>query len=204
MRVLPYGEQAALVEVDTPGEVLGLAETLRADPPAGTTEVVPAARTLLVRFDPALTNLSRLSDELVTRDRRPARRAGHSTVTVPVRYDGADLAEVAALSGLPPKEVAAYHRAGEYVVAFSGFAPGFAYISGLDPALHVPRRDTPRTTVPAGAVAVADEYTAVYPRQSPGGWRIIGHTDHPVWSIDQDPPMLLAPGTRVRFAEVRP
>jgi KipI family sensor histidine kinase inhibitor len=123
-------------------------------------------------------------------------------VVVEVRYDGEDLEEVASLTGLSSSEVVARHVGGAYVSAFCGFAPGFAYLTGLDPSLRVARRDSPRTRVPAGAVAIADEYTAVYPRESPGGWRIIGHTSTPVWDLAADPPTLLAPATRVRFVQV--
>ncbi|MDV6013962.1 allophanate hydrolase subunit 1 [Haloechinothrix sp. LS1_15] len=203
MRVLPCGDRAALVELDTLAEVLGMTEALRADPPTGATDIVPAARTVLVRFDPARTSPDRLAAELAGRERRPATRPGCHTVEIPVRYDGDDLADVARLTGLTPREVAERHQAARYVVAFAGFAPGFAYISGGDPALRVSRRDSPRTAVPAGAVAIADEYSAVYPRESPGGWRIIGRTDLPVWTPDRERPMLLPPGTGVRFVEVR-
>jgi 5-oxoprolinase (ATP-hydrolysing) subunit B len=95
-------------------------------------------------------------------------------VEVPVPYDGEDLDDVAQLTGMSPREVVARHCAGEHIVAFCGFSPGFAYITGLDPALRVPRRPSPRTKVPAGAIALADQFTGVYPRTSPGGWRIIG------------------------------
>ena len=115
-----------------------------------------------------------------------------------------DLAEVAAISGLSQEDVVARHLRPEYQVAFCGFAPGFAYIVGGDPALRVPRRRNPRTAVPAGSVALADEFTGVYPRQMPGGWQLIGRTDAVLWDLDRDPPALLPPGTRVRFVEGRP
>jgi KipI family sensor histidine kinase inhibitor len=95
--------------------------------------------------------------------------------------------------------VAEAHAGAEYVVGFIGFAPGFAYLTGLDERLHVPRRESPRTKVPAGAVAIADRFTAVYPRPSPGGWQLIGHTDVELWDVERDPPARLTPGTRVRF-----
>jgi KipI family sensor histidine kinase inhibitor len=120
-------------------------------------------------------------------------------VTLPVRYDGADLDAVAAASSLTASEVVRRHSSATYVAAFCGFAPGFAYLTGLDPALHLPRRSTPRTRVPAGAVAIAGDYTAVYPHPSPGGWHLLGHTDAPVWDVERPRPNLLVPGTRVRF-----
>ncbi|MBB4688097.1 5-oxoprolinase subunit B family protein [Amycolatopsis jiangsuensis] len=194
--VLRYGDSAVLVEVD---DVLGLQAACEADPPAGLVELVPAARTLLVQFDPARTDVATISRALTDLSivERPVGEADE--VTLPVRYDGADLAEVAEASGLDVDEVVRRHSSTTYVAAFCGFAPGFAYLTGLDPALHLPRRSTPRTRVPAGAVAVAGEYTAVYPHPSPGGWHLLGHTDAPVWDVDRPRPNLLAPGTRVRF-----
>ncbi len=91
------------------------------------------------------------------------------------------------------------HSGAGYTVRFCGFAPGFAYLDGLDPRLHVPRRDDPRTSIPAGSVAIAGEFAGVYPRASPGGWRLLGRTDASLWDVDRDPPALLTPGTRVRF-----
>ncbi|HYQ75686.1 5-oxoprolinase/urea amidolyase family protein, partial [Cellulomonas sp.] len=118
---------------------------------------------------------------------------------IPVRYDGPDLAEVARLTGLDEREVVRRHAAAEYTVAFGGFMPGFAYLTGLDPALHVPRRATPRERVPAGSVAVAGEFAAVYPAATPGGWMLLGTCDVPLFDVDRDPPALLRPGARVRF-----
>lgn len=120
-------------------------------------------------------------------------------VEIPVTYDGVDLAEVARLTGLTGTEVIAAHTGAEMTVAFCGFAPGFAYLAGLPQALRLPRLAEPRTAVPAGSVALAEEYTGIYPRRSPGGWRIIGHTSVQVWHERDDPPALLTPGTRVRF-----
>ena len=204
MRVLRCGERAALVEVDGPAAVLPLTAALRSAGLAGVEELVPAARTVLVSYDPAATTFDRLEAGLA--GLRPGwaepAAAAPDPVQIPVRYDGEDLAEVADLSGLPVREVVRRHAAGDYTCLFCGFAPGFGYLTGLDPALQVPRRDDPRTAVPAGAVAVAGEFTAVYPRRSPGGWRIIGHTGLPVWDSDRDPPALLEPGTRVRFVPV--
>jgi 5-oxoprolinase (ATP-hydrolysing) subunit B len=201
-RLRRCGRHAVLVEVDDLHEVLGLHAALDRDTPDGVVELVPAARTLLVRFDPRRTTLDRLAADLAGRGAAAAVPEPRATVTVPVRYDGDDLDELARHTGLAEREVVDRHTAGEYMVAFCGFAPGFGYLAGLDPALHAPRRATPRTRVPAGAVAIADRYTGVYPRPSPGGWLIIGHTDLEVWQPDRDPPALLLPGTPVRFVEV--
>lgn len=120
-------------------------------------------------------------------------------VELPVVYDGADLAEVAALTGLTVDAVVERHAGATYTVAFGGFMPGFAYLVGLDPTLRVPRRATPRERVPAGAVAIADEFTAVYPAATPGGWRLLGRCDVPLFDVTRTPPALLTPGSRVRF-----
>ncbi|UMG94882.1 carboxyltransferase domain-containing protein [Nocardioides sp. TF02-7] len=173
-------------------------------------DVVPGARTLLVRAAPGVP-LGRLRDRLADTSPPAATGSTGSTgddlreqvptaeVEVPVTYDGPDLAEVARHTGLREDEVVAAHTGTPWRVAFGGFAPGFAYLVGGDPRLRVPRRDRPRTTVPAGAVGLAGEFSGVYPRPSPGGWQLIGRTDLPVWDLDLDPPALLAPGATVRF-----
>jgi KipI family sensor histidine kinase inhibitor len=121
------------------------------------------------------------------------------TVRVPVVYDGDDLAEVAAEVGRTPDDVVAMHSDSDYVVRFCGFSPGFAYLDGLPEQLHVPRHPEPRTSVPAGAVGIAGEFTGIYPRRSPGGWRLIGRTDLTLWDVTRPQPALLVPGTRIRF-----
>jgi KipI family sensor histidine kinase inhibitor len=129
-----------------------------------------------------------------------------AVVELPVRYDGPDLAEVALLTGLGTAEVVVAHTSAEFTVAFTGFAPGFAYLRGLPEALHVPRRSEPRTRVEAGSVGLAGVYSGVYPRVSPGGWQLIGRLDPeapPLWDTDRAEPALLRPGTRVRFREAR-
>jgi KipI family sensor histidine kinase inhibitor len=118
---------------------------------------------------------------------------------VAVRYDGPDLAEVARLWGVAPGEVPGIVGGTEFRVAFCGFAPGFGYLTGLPEHLHVPRRGTPRTAVPAGSLALAGEYAGVYPRSSPGGWQLIGSTDAVLWDPEREPAALFAPGVRVRF-----
>jgi KipI family sensor histidine kinase inhibitor len=201
MRVLPCGSRAVLVELDDLDAVTGLHAALAAEPPAGVVELVPAARTVLVEFDPGTTDAAEVEAAVRALDRQPGARTVGPLVEIPVVYDGEDLEAVAAEAGLAVAEVVALHAGGEYTVAFCGFAPGFGYLSGLDARLHVPRLDTPRTRVPAGAVAIADRFSAVYPRASPGGWRLIGRTDATLWDTERDPPALLSPGTRVRFAE---
>jgi KipI family sensor histidine kinase inhibitor len=199
MRVLPCGDGAVLLELDDLDAVVGLHAALRHGLPDGVTELVPAARTLLVRFDPQATDARRLGEELEARPFEPGAPPSGELVEVPVRYDGEDLDEVAQAAGMSADEVVSTHSGGAYVVAFCGFAPGFGYLTGLDERLQVPRRETPRTKVPAGSVAIADTFTAVYPRESPGGWRLIGRTELELWDVERDPPAVLVPGTRVRF-----
>ena len=206
MRFLPAGSTAVLVELDGLDEVIALHAVLRRDPPIGTNELVPAARTILIVFDPALTAPDRLAAhvtkaaEAAVHDGAPTPGAGDlPEVSISVTYDGPDLAEIATLTGLSVAEVVERHHAGRYRVAFCGFAPGFAYLAGLDPLLRVPRRAVPRTRVPVGSVAIADQFTAVYPHASPGGWHLLGRTEAVMWDVDKQPPALLPPGTPVRF-----
>jgi KipI family sensor histidine kinase inhibitor len=123
-------------------------------------------------------------------------------VTIDVVYDGADLHEVASLTGMTPAQVIAAHTGTPWRVGFCGFAPGFAYLVDGDARLQVPRRAEPRTSVPAGAVALAGEFSGVYPRQSPGGWQLIGHTDAVMFDVNRDKPALLTPGMWVQFRAV--
>lgn len=196
MRLLPYGEHAVLVEPDEPGQVLGLATAAAGID--GVREVVPAARTVLVVADRAAV-LPRIGKELQAIRVRGGRDAAGAQVSLDVRYDGADLHATADELGLDADGLVRAHAAVDYIVGFCGFAPGFAYLTGLDPALQVSRHPEPRTRVPAGSVAIAGEFTGVYPRSCPGGWRLLGHTDAALWNLERDPPALLSPGTRVRF-----
>jgi KipI family sensor histidine kinase inhibitor len=205
LNVLPYGDRALLVEVGDTAAVVAYVDALLAAGVAGVADVIPAAETVLVVAE-AHASVATLRAALL--DTRPAGSTGRSAdgddvVEIPVRYDGPDLADVAALTGLSAGDVVAAHVASVWRVAFGGFAPGFGYLVGGDPRLHVSRRSSARTTVPAGAVGLAGEYTGVYPRESPGGWQLIGTTDAPMWDLHRDPPALLRPGARVRFTEVR-
>lgn len=198
MRVLPYGERAVLAELDDARLVPAMRSALARQ--AGVIDAVAGACTVLIVFDPAVTSAETIT-ALVTSGPRADAPTGNapSSVQLPVRYDGDDLDDVAAEVGASVDEIIGRHCAAEYTVRFCGFSPGFAYLDGLDPRLHVPRRSSPRTVVPAGSVAVAGEFTGVYPRSSPGGWRLLGRTDATLWDAARDPPALLTPGTRVRF-----
>ncbi|MDQ1021094.1 5-oxoprolinase subunit B family protein [Streptomyces afghaniensis] len=204
MKVLPVGEDALLVEVSSGDEAQALhAELLRrrAEGALSAREIVPAARTVLLD---GLDAPARVAAELTAAELPPAPPRARAVVELPVRYDGPDLADVAAHWGVPEREVARLHSGTDFRVAFCGFAPGFGYLTGLPPRYDVPRRATPRTAVPAGSVALAGPYTGVYPRSSPGGWQLIGTTDAVLWDHARVPAALLSPGTRVRFVPVEP
>jgi KipI family sensor histidine kinase inhibitor len=206
MRILTIDRSTVLVELPGLDEVLALQASLAAVPIDGIQELLPAARTLMLRFDPERLTREQLEGVLAdTRARRgtvvPTRTSG-PLVEIPLRYDGEDLAEVARLAGLTVEEVIRRHQASEFTVAFCGFAPGFAYLVGGDPALQVPRRATPRPQVPAGAVALGGGYCGVYPQATPGGWQLIGRTSMAMWDPDRDPPARLTPGMRVRFRAI--
>lgn len=206
MRILPVNRSTVLVELADLEQVLTFHASLTSQPLDGIEELLPAARTLMLRFDPDRLSTKALEEALAQRDptmQQGASRAPRgSLVEIPVCYDGEDLAEVAQLVGLEVDDIIRRHQQSEFTVAFCGFAPGFAYLVGGDPALQVPRRSTPRPQVPAGSVALGGVYCGVYPQATPGGWRIIGATSLKMWDVDRDPPALLTPGTRVRFREV--
>ena len=207
--LLTCGEHAVLVEVAGLDEVLALAQAIReaiAGKSVGFTDIVdivPAARTVLVvvRDDAPMGPVRQALSTLP--DTQPGELpSSGETLEVPVQYDGPDLAEVAKLTGLSVDGVIAAHTGTDWTVAFGGFAPGFAYLTGGDPRLEVPRRSEPRTAVPSGSVALAGEFSAIYPRSSPGGWQLIGRTDIAVFNPDREPPALLQSGTVVHFVDV--
>lgn len=195
MRLLPYGPRAVLAEFETLADVMSAANTWREARIGGVIDVVPAARTVLVVHDGSLDAAAQLLVPPAT----PHVASLSEPVILEVVYDGADLEDVAQACELTIRDVIQLHSAADYTVAFCGFVPGFAYLVGLPELLQLPRRSTPRTRVPAGAVAIAAEFTGVYPRESPGGWHLLGRTEMPLWDDSRNPPALLAPGTRVRF-----
>lgn len=217
VRLLSMGDSAVLVETDDIDAVLAISAALTPLAQAGhgvwaeVDDLVPAARTLLVvaRSTTDLTMLRRAIADAISEatadaaaEVRRGAPAGSDVLEVPVRYDGPDLQEVARQTGLGLAEVVAAHTGSTWRVAFSGFSPGFAYLVGGDPRLVVARRPEPRTRVPAGSVALAGQFSGVYPRESPGGWQVIGRTDEVLWDVNRTPPALLAPGLTVRFVEV--
>ena len=202
MRFLPVNRHAILVELADLQQTLVLLGALQASPIEGVQELVPAARTILVQFAPHIIGAAQLVRRIAACDLSGSVQRSDVLVQIPVRYDGEDLAEVAQILGLTAEEVVRRHTGREWSVAFTGFAPGFAYLSGGDPVFNVPRRATPRTKVPAGAVALAGSFSAVYPQASPGGWQIIGVTDAAMWDLARDLPALLQPGYRVQFVDI--
>ncbi|HEY5840734.1 MAG TPA: carboxyltransferase domain-containing protein [Mycobacterium sp.] len=204
--VRDYGDCALLLECGGTAEVLAWTSALQQAELPGVLDIVPASHTVLLKLAapryqaPTRHRLSRLRLRQEDIVEHPA--DGRADVVIDVVYDGADLVEVGRLTGLDPVGVIAAHPGTLWRVGFGGFAPGFAYLVGGDPRLHVPRRDEPRTRVPAGAVGLAGEFSGVYPRESPGGWQLIGHTDAALWDIERPEPALLTPGKWVQFRAV--
>jgi KipI family sensor histidine kinase inhibitor len=201
VKLLPCGDTGLLVEVDGLPEVLALADAVRAAPPDGVLDVVAAARTVLLCVRPG-TDLAAVRRAVLDLHVEPgAAPPDGDRVEIDVVYDGPDLAEVGELTGLGADGVVAAHTGTPWRAAFGGFAPGFAYLVGGDARLEVPRRAESRTSVPAGSVALAGEFSGVYPRSSPGGWQLIGRTDAELWNLDRG--ALLQPGCTVVFRAVR-
>lgn len=196
-RLLPYGEQAVLVECADLDDALGLRRRLDDERFPQVVEIIPGARTLLLRLGSPLTKAQR--DQLLswTPTRAPTTRQSRTEIVLD--YDGEDLAEVAELTGLSSDEVVQTHTGQLWTVGFCGFAPGFGYLHGENDRLRVRRRPSPRKRVPAGAVGLADQWSGIYPRVGPGGWQLIGRTDSILWDLEKSPPALLQPGMQVQF-----
>ena len=201
MRVLPSGSTALLVELNDLDEVLALYATLADDVPKGVVDIVPAARTLLLVTDPAIASLSSVEEAVRSAEPRPDHRDWVEHVDIPVTYDGEDLQEAAQILGCDAAELVRRHTAAEWTVAFCGFIPGFGYLTSPTWQSEVPRRSSPRTKVPPGAVGLAGEFSGVYPRQSPGGWQLIGRTAETMFDPAREPAAILRPGVRVRFVD---
>lgn len=200
-----YGPAAAILEVGCGAHAADLYSTLNrwraCGDLAGLVDVVPGARTVLVRWSPdqAAPNLTQVLSawQPITRHAR-----AFPTIEIPVRYNGPDLDDVSRLTGLSRAQIITLHTSTTLAVAFSGFIPGFAYITGLPSSLQVRRRAEPRTAIPAGSVGLASEFTGIYPQSSPGVWQLIGHTDVTLFDPTANPPALLQPGQRVRFVHI--
>ena len=208
---LPLGEGAATLTLadeispETHQHIQAIAEALTRNPPPGLRDIVPAYTTLSVFFDPGLVAFEAVRDHLLGL----LKSVGAGSVwsgrewVIPVRYDGPDLAEVASRTGLSPEEVVTRHTGRSYRVYLIGFVPGFAFLGELDPGLVLPRRETPRQRVPAGAVAIAGAQTGIYPLETPGGWHLIGRTDTRPFDLARDPAVLFKVGDQVRFEAIR-
>jgi len=198
MRILRYGPHALLIECADSDQVAAVRAELLSRRPGlpPFDDLVPAERTVLID---GLEDPAPLARDLARRTFPEHPTTLGPLLTLPIEYDGSDLADVAHAWHLTTDEAARLHAGIEYRVAFCGFAPGFAYLTGLAEQYHLPRRPTPRTSVPPGSVAVAGPYTGIYPRSSPGGWHLIGTTTATLWDLSRSEPALLTPGTRVRF-----
>lgn len=201
-RLLPCGRWALLAELGSTAEVTATAARLRAAGLPDVVELVPAARTVLVAVRPGSTALDAVRELLTETADGAATPSPGPLVTVPVHYDGDDLELVARTAGIGLDEVVALHTGAEYIVAFCGFVPGFAYLTGLPDPLRQARLDSSRPAVPAGSVGIAGEFSGIYPRRSPGGWRLVGRTELTMFDPAVNPPARLRPGDRVRFERV--
>lgn len=196
--VRAFGPTALLIET---ADVLALRAALGA-PPAGITDIVPAAETVLVCFDPLTVTPAAVRawiDRAVAHRARVDESESAPLIEIGIRYDGPDLRAASSAAGVSVGALIDDHQRAHWRVAFTGFAPGFGYLVAEDWSHRLPRLTTPRTRVPAGSVALADGFSGVYPRATPGGWQLIGTTDAVLFDAQRTPPTLLAPGTRVRF-----
>ncbi len=191
------GEGALLVELEDPAEAHALRRALLRGPQAGVKDLIPGQSSLLIVVDPLIVDLEAMAARLPAVVAEPL--PGGRTHEFSVIYDGEDLAGLAKQLSMDTEEVIRRHTAPIYEVAFLGFVPGFPYLTGVDAVLRVPRRSKPRIRVPAGSVALADGYTGIYPRATPGGWHILGRCDAKLFDPERAAPALLAPGDRVRF-----
>lgn len=200
MRLLPYGESGWLLDCDDAHEAQRWFTGLSGADTPDFADVVLGARTVLVATVPGAHR--RAHRVIESTEPRDPQASDVDDVTIRVRYDGPDLEDVARHLGLSTTEVVDLHTASAWTVAFSGFVPGFGYLTTDHERLTVPRRASPRPRIAAGSVGLAGSYSGVYPKDSPGGWQIIGHTDTVLWSVDRDPPALFRAGCLVTFEAV--
>lgn len=202
LRFLPAGDDALLVELGGLEPALALFEGLRDSGMAGIRELVPAARTVLIRFDPLVTSRSELTEAILRIDLSIRTVSKGAIFDIPVTYDSEDLSDVADMLGWTVQDVIRRHTEATFTVAFTGFAPGFAYMTSDDPGFDVPRRKSPRVRIPAGSVAIAGRFGGIYPSDSPGGWQLLGRTPLAMWDLARPRAALLTPGDRVRFCDM--
>ncbi len=201
MRLLPSGSTSLLIEVDGINEVLALYAALVDAKLDGVIDLVPAASTVLLVIDPTATSLSTVTAAVRTVTPRRGDQKEGERVEVPVTYDGEDLEGAAQILGCDAVELIRRHKAAEWTVAFCGFIPGFGYLTSPTWLFEVPRRSSPRTRVPTGAVGLAGGFSGVYPGVSPGGWQLIGRTELTMFDPARDPAGILRPGVRVHFVD---
>lgn len=212
-RLRPSGDLAVLVEygdgIDPAvnEKVRAAATLLKRNLPEGVLDVIPAYRSLSLRYDPLLTSLERLSLALEELEGhlREVEIPPPRVVEIPVLYggeQGPDLGFVAAHGGMTPEDVVAIHAGTDYPIYMIGFTPGFCYLGGLDTRIATPRRETPRTLLPGGSVGIAEAQTGVYPVDSPGGWQIIGRTPLRLFAPERENPFLYEAGDRIRFVPI--
>lgn len=204
MRFLPVNPNTMLVELDDLAQTLALFDALRSNPVAGIAEIIPAARTLMIRTDYGVNADASIAGKIQNFSFSLGTIQEHNTTTpieIPVSYNGDDLDDVANIMEMDRQTLIDAHQAAIWQVAFCGFAPGFAYLISNDERFDVPRRQTPRTRIPSGSLALGGRFCGIYPQETPGGWQIIGHSDMPMWDIERQPPALMRPCTRCRFVE---
>lgn len=200
MRFLPVNSHAILVELDKLEQTMGLFNALENAGLRGVVEIIPAAKTVMIRFDPFETSAKKLAAALGKLKSVELEKQSSGSVTIPVIYDGEDLAWTAEYLGMEPQALIDWHTSQTWQVAFMGFAPGFGYLMPLgEDKLLIPRRKSPRKSIPAGAVALAGEFSGVYPQASPGGWQLIGQTPLKMWDPQRENPALLQPRALVKF-----
>jgi inhibitor of KinA len=195
-------DRSLFVDFEQPAQIARFVRWWRTSPIEGVLNLHPAYRSVLVVFDPVRTDEDTLRREFAAARLQDMDMPDPRLVEIPVRYAGPDLEDVAAYHAITPERVIELHSGAKYTVSFLGFVPGFAYLSGLPKEIAIPRLETPRTHVPAGSVGIAGEQTGIYPFITPGGWRVIGHTDVKMFETNREPMSLLDIGDRVRFVRI--
>ncbi|MGA9851466.1 MAG: 5-oxoprolinase subunit PxpB [Gammaproteobacteria bacterium] len=202
MNIRFFGDSALLLEMKDFRAAQQWRQAIHKQSIPGILELVPGYDTLLVEYDPQRLDAAKFTRRLQKLAQIPIFPVDEREHHIEVRYNGVDLEDVARMTGLDIAEVVRCHSSVTYTVAFLGFAPGFSYLTGLDPKIRVPRLKSPRVRVPAGAVAIADEFVGIYPQATPGGWRILGHTDAVLFDTSRPAPALFMPGDKVHFRPV--